>query len=119
VLSGKAVGVDTTDHPSLGRLSHLNAQLAVQSRRIEALINAQLDHVERLFRAATSHDWPAVEQASRELAKQPPAGENAAVVRAASQLCDALRLDASGAKAARPLAKLIDACRTVKKKRMA
>jgi cobalamin biosynthesis Mg chelatase CobN len=111
--------VDTTDHPSLGRLSHLNAQLATQNRRIEALVSAQLDHVERLFRAATRHDWTAVEQASRELAKQPAEGENAAVVRAATQVCDALRLDASGAKATRPLAKLIDACRMVKTKRRA
>ena len=111
--------MDTTDHPSLGRLSHLNAQLAMQNRRIDALVSAQLDHVERLFRAATSHDWMAVEQASRELAKQPAEGDNAAVVRAATQVCDALRLDASGTKAARPLAKLIDACRVVKTKRRA
>lgn len=111
--------MDTTDHPSLGRLSILNAQLAVQNRRVDALVNAQLDHIERLFRAATSHDWQAVEKASRELAKQPAEGENAAVVRAAGQVCDALRLDATGAKASRPLAKLIYACRVVKTKRLA
>lgn len=108
--------MDTNDYPSLGRLAHLNAQLAVQSRRVDAIVTAQLDNVERLFRAATTHDWQAVAHASRALANQPVEGENEAVVRAATLVCDALRRDASGAKAMRPLAKLIDACRVVKKR---
>ncbi len=108
--------MDTNDYPSLGRLAHLNAQLAVQSRRVDAIVTAQLDSVERLFRAATTHDWQGVAQASRALANQPVEGGNDDLVRAATQVCDALRTDVSGAKARRPLAKLIDACRLVKKK---
>jgi hypothetical protein len=107
--------VDASEYPSLGRLARLNAQLAVQAARVEAVVAAQLDAVERLFRAATNRDWDAVGRASRELASQPANRDNSALVQSAGKLCEALRLDPSGSKAARPLAKLLDACRAAKK----
>ncbi len=60
--------MDTTDYPSLAQLSRLNAQLAVHCARVDAIINGQLDVVERLFRAATDRDWDAVARASQDLA---------------------------------------------------
>jgi hypothetical protein len=107
--------LDSTDYPSLGRLARLNAQLAVQAARVDAAVAAQLDSVERLFRAATNRDWDAVGRASRELAGQPPNSANAALVQSASNVCEALRCDPTGAKAQRPLARLLDACRAAKR----
>jgi hypothetical protein len=106
--------VDTSEYPSLGRLARLNAQLAVQAARVEAVVAAQLDHIERLFRAATNHDWEAVGRVSRELASQPINADNSSLVQSAGKVCEALRMDPSGAKAGRPLARLLDACRTIK-----
>ncbi|HYO26147.1 MAG TPA: hypothetical protein VEQ85_14495, partial [Lacipirellulaceae bacterium] len=91
--------MDTHDYPSLGRLAGLNAQLAVQSRRVESIVAAQLDVVERLFRAATKQDWPSVARASETLASQSVTPENETLVRSASQVCDALRRDPTGVKA--------------------
>jgi hypothetical protein len=108
--------VDTTDYPSLGRLARLNAQLAVQAMRVEAAVAAQLDGVERLFRAATRRDWDAVQRVSQELAAQPVSGDNEALVRSAGKVCEALRLDPTGGHAARPLAKLLDVCRAAKRR---
>jgi hypothetical protein len=107
--------VDANDYPSLGRLARLNAQLAVQAARVDAAVASQLDSVERLFRAATTRDWEAVGRASRELASQSANHTNATLVNSASKVCEALRLDPTGAKALRPLAKLLDACRAAKR----
>jgi hypothetical protein len=107
--------VDTSEYPSLTRLAHLNAQLAVQSARVGAIVGPQLDSVERLFKAATNHDWATVARVSQDLARQPENAANATMVRSAGKVCEALRADPSGAKAARPLAKLLDACRAAKK----
>ncbi len=106
--------MDAHDYPSLGRLARLNAQLAVQTARIESLVAAQLDDVERLFRAATEHDWDVVARLSQALAARPLDGDNKAMVRSAGRVCDALRRDPSGAKARRPLAKLLHECRSAK-----
>ncbi len=106
--------MDASDYPSLGRLARLNAQLAVQASRVEAVVATQLDGVERLFRAATNRDWDAVSRVSREIASQPISAETTAIVESAGKLCEALRRDPSGSKAARPLAKLLGACRAAK-----
>ena len=97
----KGRGVDTNEYPSLGRLARMNAQLAAQSARVEAIVAAQLDNVERLFRAATNHDWEAVARVSQDLARQPAAIRDAAVMRSAGKVCEALRSDPSGAQGAR------------------
>ena len=109
--------MDTTDYPSLSQLARLNAQLAMHCARVDALINAQLDSVERLFRAATNLDWDAVARASHDLARQPADGENSAVVQSAWRVCEALRHDPSGQKAQSRLAALLSACRAVKSRR--
>jgi hypothetical protein len=107
--------VDLNEYPSLGRLARLSAQLAAQSARVAAIVDTQFDQVERLFRAAVGPDWQEVERAVHELANQPPDRENSAVIRSASKVRDALRADPTGAKAARPLVKLLDACRAAKR----
>jgi hypothetical protein len=109
--------LDTTDYPSLLQLARLNAQLAVHCARVDAVVNAQLDSVERLFRAATNLDWEAVARASQDLAKQPINGENNAVVQSAWRVCEALRHDPSGQKAGGRLAALLSACRAAKSRR--
>jgi hypothetical protein len=109
--------LDTTDYPSLSQLARLNAQLAVHCARVDAIINAQLDSVERLFRAATNLDWDGVARASQDLARQPVNGDNNAVVQSAWRVCEALRLDPSGRKAGSRLAALLSACRAVKSRR--
>lgn len=108
--------MDSTDYPSLGRLARLNAQLAVQAARVGAVVDGQLDQFERLFRAAAKRDWSAVDRVSRELATQPfSPGVNASLARTAGKVCEALRLDPTGAQASRPLAMLLDACRAAKR----
>jgi hypothetical protein len=106
------------DYPSLGRLATLSAQLAAQSARVTAIVDGQLDQVERLFRAAVKPDWQEVASAARELASQARSPENAAVVRTAAKVRDALRTDPTGAKAMRSLAKLLDVCRAAKQSRV-
>jgi hypothetical protein len=106
--------MDTTDYPSLSQLSRLNAQLAVHCARVDALINTQLDSVERLFRAATNLDWEGVARASNDLARQPIDGQNNTVVQSAWRVCEALRRDPSGGKAQSRLAALLSACRAAK-----
>jgi hypothetical protein len=106
--------MDTSDYPSLSQLARLNAQLASHCARVDAVINAQLDSVERLFRAATRLDWDAVARASHDLARQPINGENHAVVQSAWRVCEALRRDPSGTKAKSGLSALLSACRSAK-----
>jgi hypothetical protein len=104
------------DYPSLGRLARLSAQLAAQSARVTAIVDGQLDQVERLFRAAVKPDWQEVASAVQHLASQPRSSENAAVIRSAAKVRDALRTDPTGVKAARSLAKLLDACRAARRR---
>lgn len=107
--------MDLNDYPSLGRLARLSAQLAAQSARVTAIVDAQLDQVERLFRAAVKPDWQEIARAAGELAEQPRSSENSTVIRSAKKVCDALRADPTGAKAVRSLGKLLDACRSAKR----
>jgi hypothetical protein len=109
--------MDTTDYPSLSQLARLNAQLALHCARVDSIINAQLDSIERLFRAATNRDWAGVARASQDLAKQPVDSENNAVVQSAWRVCEALRHDPSGSNAQVRLTALLSACRAVKSRR--
>lgn len=108
--------MDTTDYPSLGRLALINAQLARQNRAIENVVEEQLDHVERLFRAASISDWPAVLRIGEQLVAELQNPADLPVVRSAQQLCDLLRRDPSGSKASMRLAELLSACRTAKRR---
>ena len=106
--------MDTTDYPSFDLLARMNAQLAANSARVDAIVSAQLDSVERLFRAATTRDWDAVARASDALARQAEATQNRALSRSARAVVEALRLDPTGTKASRPLSDLLSACRAAK-----
>lgn len=106
--------MDTSDYPSLPRLNHLNAQLATNSRRVEEVIDSQLDRIEQLFLAAISEDWTKVEEVTRYLATLEPheLGEN--VVREARQVLDELT-SKQGSLEPKHLNKLLMACRSVRK----
>jgi len=109
--------MDLTEYPSLGRLAFFSAQLAGQNRQVEAAVDAQLDEVERLFRAVADRDWDAVLRVSEALSAQKMDRADKAVVRTAQMVCEALRRDPSGAKASRRVDKLLSACREAKIRR--
>lgn len=109
--------MDATDYPSLARLALFNAQLAIHNRQVEAAVDAQLDEVERLFRAVADRDWDAVARLSEQLAGQPKDRADKAVVRSARKVFAALQRDPSGAKATRGIGELLSACRASKLKK--
>lgn len=106
--------MDTSEYPSIAQIRRMNAQLAADAARVEALITAQLDYVERLVRAASNHDWDAVARASDALARQAEAAQDRTLSKSARAMCDALRRDPSGAKAERTLTELLGVCRDKK-----
>jgi hypothetical protein len=106
--------VDEIGYPSLANLAWMNAQLAVEARRVESLVDAQLDEVERLFRAAASQDWDAIARATRDLASRRINPANKVLVQSARGVRDALRRDPSGGRASLRLAELLAACRSTK-----
>lgn len=109
--------MDTGDYPSLGRLAQFNAQIAAQNARVAAVVDIQLDPVERLFRAAAEDDWQAAIELSEQLAVQLAESEDQSLIAAAQDFRQALRCDPSGAMAKRPLAFLLAACREAKLRR--
>ena len=104
-------------YPSLQNLAKSHARLAADSRRVEEIVDSQLDGIERLFSAATTGDWEAIAQASRYLAKQDPAHLDAEIIRHARELCSELAAARSRQAGPKQLARLIDACRTVRQRR--
>jgi hypothetical protein len=109
--------VDTSDYPSLGSLARLNAELLVHNRAVAAVVDAQLDEIERLLRAATEHDWDAVLKLGEQLVSILEDRADKPVVRSARKVCSALRSDPTGRKAARHLPELLSACREAKLRR--
>ena len=109
--------MDKHSYPSLQSLTQAHARLASNSRRVEQIVDSQLDGIERLFSAATSGDWEAIAQASRYLAKQDPAHLDVAVIRQARKLCDELASTRKRKSGPNHLAGLIEACRDSRKKR--
>jgi len=106
--------MDSSDYPSLGWLARASAQLALQNLQVLAIVDAHLDDFERLFRAATDGDWDAVLHASERLASRWNERIDEAVVRAARNVCQAVRRDPSGVQAAQSLSELLAACREAK-----
>ena len=104
--------------PSLQSLTQAHARLAANSRRVEEIVDAQLDGIERLFSAAVAGDWEAIAQASRYLAKQDPAHLDSEIIRHAGKLCDELASSRQRKSGPRHLATLIEACRHAKQRRM-
>ena len=112
--------MDTSDFPSLPNLNQLHARLAANSRHVEAVIDSQLDGIERLFSATTAEDWSAVAEASRYLAELNPDRVGPDVIREARHVVDELSREelghtSEGAKQPKHLASLLAACRLARK----
>lgn len=108
--------MDTDELPSLPNLAKMHAQLAVNSRRVEAVVDARLDGIERLFSATTSEDWDAVVKATRFLANLDPSEIDANVLHTAQQLCKEIGRGKEKMKRPKHLSTLLEACRAVKKR---
>lgn len=106
--------MDTSEYPSLPNLSQVHARLAANSRRVAAVVDSQLDGIERLFTATTAGDWEAIAQASRYLAKQDPAHLDSEIIRQARQVCDELAQARSRNPLPKHLASLLAACRSAR-----
>lgn len=107
--------MDVDQYPSLPHLAQAQARLAAQCRRVEQLVDAHLDGIERLFHAATTGDWEAIATASRYLAKQDPAHLDHEVIRQARQVCEELARAKSRSRSPKHLASLLAACRTARR----
>ncbi|NOZ40563.1 MAG: hypothetical protein GXP24_10095 [Planctomycetes bacterium] len=108
--------MDTSDYPSLPKLNQLHARLAANSRHVGAVIDSQLDGIERLFSATTAEDWAAVAEASRYLAELKPDRVGPDVIREARYVFDELSHNSAGSKQPKHLASLLSACRLARKK---
>ena len=108
--------MDTSDYPSLPDLSQFHARLAANSRRVEEVIDSQIDSIERLFSAVTAQDWSVVAQMSRLLADQEPDVVGPDVVREARSVFNELSRAHDGSQPLH-LPNLLDACRAVRKNR--
>jgi hypothetical protein len=109
--------MDTSDYPSLPNLAQMHARLAVDNGRVESMIDAQLDGIERLFVATTAEDWGAVAEVTRQLAEMKPEEISAEVIQNARQLCQELgKMKKKPLKAPKHLANLLAACRAVRQR---
>jgi len=110
--------MDTSEYPSLPNLNQLHARLAANSRHVEAVIDSQLDGIERLFTASTAGDWSAVAEATRYLAALKPDRVGPDVIREARYVFEELShaTETDGAKQPKHLASLLAACRVARKK---
>ena len=106
--------MDTTDYPSLPSLTRIHARLAADSRRVEQIVDGQLDAIERLFHATTAEDWAGVTNATRILASLKPEEVGAEVVSEARQLYEELTHSKAGLKQPKHLANLLAACHAVR-----
>jgi hypothetical protein len=106
--------MDTTDYPSLPSLTRLHAQLAVDSRRVEQIVDGQADVIERLFHATIAEDWAGVTNATRLLANLKPGQITAEVVDEARKLYEELTHEQAGLRKPKHLANLLAACRAVR-----
>ncbi len=107
--------MDTSEYPSLPNLNQLHARLAANSRHVGAVIDSQLDGIERLFSATTAEDWAAVTEASRFLAELKPGRVGLDVIREARYVYDELSHASDGTKQPKHLASLLAACRLARK----
>jgi hypothetical protein len=103
--------MDTTDYPSLPNLARMNARLATDCRRVEQIVDGQLDVIEQLFQATAAEDWIGVAKATRVLANLNPEQVGADVVAEARKVNDELARSNSGLTQPKHLANLLTACR--------
>ncbi|WP_146450668.1 hypothetical protein [Bythopirellula polymerisocia] len=92
----------------------MHSQLAADSRRVNAHIDAQLDVIEHLFYATTAEDWLGVAQASKLLAELTPEEIGAEVINEARLVYEEMNHPASELRAPKHLAQLLTACRAVR-----
>ncbi len=107
--------MDTSQYPSLPKLNQLHAQLAANSRRVEEVIDSQLDSIEQLFAAVVAEDWAGVEKVTRQLATLGPDVLGEDVVREAKKVLNELTGASAGETRSLHLHDLITACRSVRK----
>ena len=109
--------MDTSDYPSLPNLAQAHARLAADNLRVESLIDAQLDSIERLFVATTADDWQAIAEATRHLAEMSPEEMGEDVIQTARQLSQELNNSKSKPlKAPKHLDNLLAACRAARQR---
>jgi hypothetical protein len=106
--------MDTTDYPSLPNLARMNARLAIDARRVEQVVEQQLDFIERLFQATIAEDWLGVASVTRILANLRPEEASPEVIDEARKLYQELIHDATGLKHPKHLTGLLEACRAVR-----
>jgi hypothetical protein len=109
--------MDTSDYPSLGRLAMFSAQLSAQNQRAAAVVDGQLDEVERLFRAAAAGDWQSLLNLSEQLVVQLTDAADQPLVRKARKASEALRRNPVGRTTTRHINELLNVCREVKLRR--
>ncbi len=105
--------MDTTDYPSLPNLARMHSRLAADSRRVESVVDAHLDAIERLFYATTAEDWSGVAQASKLLSELSLDKVGPEVVREAKLVYEEMKHSASEMRQPKHLAQLLAACRAV------
>ncbi|MEM9353337.1 MAG: hypothetical protein AAGA92_10015 [Planctomycetota bacterium] len=107
--------MDTTDYPSMARLSQMHALLSVQARRAESVVDSMLDGIERLIAASAMRDWSGIAEATAELADLQPDHGNAEIVRHARHVVEELQ-SPHRAYSGQPrhLPQLLAACRAVR-----
>jgi len=106
--------MDTTDYPSLPNLARMHSRLAVDSRRVNDIVNAQLDAIERLFHATTAEDWQGIALASKMLSELTPEEVGPEVVLEAKLVYEEMAHSASEMRRPKRLAPLLEACRAVR-----
>lgn len=106
--------MDTTEYPSLPNLARMHARLAEDSRRVERIVDGQMDVIERLFHATTAQDWKSVANVSRTLASLEPEFVSEEVVSHARQVYEELAHTAGNLNQPKHLAALLAACRAVR-----
>lgn len=107
--------MDTNDYPSLPNLAQVHARLSANSRRVEAVVDAQLGGIERLLSATIAEDWEAVAHATRYLAEQDPEEVGTEIIREARYVFEELSQAPLRTKKPKHLANLLAACRTARK----
>ncbi|QEG36832.1 hypothetical protein [Bythopirellula goksoeyrii] len=106
--------MDTTDYPSLPNLARMHSRLAVDSRRVNDIVDAQLDAIERLFHATTAEDWQGIALASKMLSELTPEEVGPEVVLEAKLVYEEMTHSASEMRRPKHLGRLLDACRAVR-----
>ena len=109
--------MDTTDYPSLPNLVRMHSRLAADSRRVQAVVEAQLDAIEQLFYATTAEDWQGVAQASKLLSELAPEEIGTEVVNEARLVYEEMTHPVSEMRPPRHLEQLLAACRTARSRR--